>query len=121
MKYEAQSELVKESILASYVQLFDWFGKIKNKKNMGDPGLEEKRRVPNMPMRPLTPYFAFTAEESLKVMVEHPDWKMMEVAKELSCRCCEVGDDRKAEYQKKWDAEKAKYNKAMAKHRAQQN
>jgi len=148
LKYEAQPELVKESILASYVQLFEWFGKITkvvgtryivvvNKKNMGDPGLEEKRRDPNMPKRPLPPYFAFTADESLKVMVEHPDWKMMEVARELSRRWCEVGYDRKAEYQKKWAAEKAKYdkamtkynkamakyeyNKAMAKYRAQQN
>jgi len=126
LKYEAQPELVKESILASYVQLFEWFGKITkvvgtryvvvvNKKNMGDPGLEEKMRDPKLPKKPLTPYFAFTADESLKVMVEYPDWKMMEVAKELGRRWCEVGDDRKAEYQKKWDAEKAKYNKAMAK------
>ena len=36
-------------------------------------------------------------------------------------RWCEVGDDRKAEYQKKWEAEKAEYDKAMAKYRAQQN
>ena len=49
------------------------------------PGAK-KEKDPNMPKRPLTPYFAFTAEESLKVMVEHPDWKMMEVAKELSRR-----------------------------------
>ena len=36
-------------------------------------------------------------------------------------RWAEVGDDRKAEYQKKCDAEKAEYDKAMAKYRAQQN
>ena len=36
-------------------------------------------------------------------------------------RWAEVSDDRKAEYQKKCDAEKAEYDKAMAKYRAQQN
>ena len=36
-------------------------------------------------------------------------------------RWAEIGDDRKAEYQKKCDAERAEYDKAMAKYRAQQN
>ena len=43
-------------------------------------------------------------------------------------RWCEVGDDRKAEYKKKWDEEQTKYywamvkyDKAMAKYRAQMN
>ena len=31
-------------------------------------------------------------------------------------RWCEVGDNRKAEYKKKWAAEKAKYGKAMTKY-----
>ena len=45
MKYEAQSELVKESILAHYVELFDWFGKIKIKE-MRD------QHPPNRPANP---------------------------------------------------------------------
>ena len=36
-------------------------------------------------------------------------------------RWAEIGDGRKAEYQKKCDAERAEYDKAMAKYRAQQN
>ena len=36
-------------------------------------------------------------------------------------RWCGVGYDRKVKYQKKWAAEKAEYDKAMAKYRAQQN
>ena len=36
-------------------------------------------------------------------------------------RWAEVGDDRKQEYQKKADAAKAEYEKAMERYRAQQN
>ena len=49
------------------------------------PGAK-KEKDPNMPKRPLTPYFAFSADERPKVRAEHPDWKMAEVAKELGRR-----------------------------------
>ena len=49
------------------------------------PGAK-KEKDPNMPKRPLTPYFAFSADERPKVRAEHPDWKVTEVAKELGRR-----------------------------------
>ena len=61
--------------------------------------------------------FAFSDEERPKVEAEHPYWKMIEGAR----RWAEIDDDRMAEYQKKCDAERAQFDKAMAKYRAQQN
>ena len=84
------------------------------------PGAK-KEKDPNMPKRPLTPYFAFSADERPKVRAEHPDWKMIENAKEMARRWAEIGDDRKAEYQKKCDAERTEYIKAMAKYRTERS
>ena len=59
------------------------------------PGAK-KEKDPNMPKRPLTPYFAFSADERPKVRAEHPDWKVTEVAKELGRRyICSLDTSRK--------------------------
>ena len=56
---------------------------------------QKKKKDPNAPKQPLSAYFIFSQEESLKVKNEHPHFSICEVAKELGRRWAEMAPEVK--------------------------
>lgn len=83
----------------------------------GKPGKKRKhQKDPNAPKRSISAFFFFCEEERPKVREIHPEWRVGDVAKELSRRweAC----SNKPKYEALAAADKARYEREIAIYRA---
>jgi hypothetical protein len=88
--------------------------KTPSKKAAAPAKKEKKVKDPNAPKRNLSAYFFFMGDQRSKVVAKNPDMKVTEIGKELGVMWRAMSDSEKAPYQKKADADKARYEKAKA-------
>lgn len=74
----------------------------------------KKVKDPNAPKRNLSAYFFFMNDQRPKVVKANPDLKVTEVGKKLGELWRAMSDSEKAPYNKKADADKARYEKQKA-------
>ncbi|KAL4440420.1 hypothetical protein ABPG75_003421 [Micractinium tetrahymenae] len=74
----------------------------------------EGRRDPNAPKRPLSAYMFFAADKRKELKESQPDLKLGEIGKATGEAWKGLSDKDKAPYQKKADADKARYEKEKA-------
>ena len=90
------------------------------KKEAKDPKAKKapkpKVEVPGM-KKPLTAFFAFSADERASVKAENPTFKVGEVAKALGERWASLDPERKAKYESDWKTANEAYTAALAKAR----
>ncbi|KAI9140871.1 high mobility group box domain-containing protein [Paraphysoderma sedebokerense] len=77
----------------------------------------KKAKDPNAPKRPLSGYFHFCAEARDGVKSENPGLNVGEIAKILGAKWKELDENEKKPYNDKAKADKARYDKEMAKYK----
>jgi len=78
----------------------------------------KKERDPNKPKRALSAFFFYAADERPTVRGLNPDFSVGEVAKELGRKWNELKDDEKKPYEKKAEADRARYSEEIKIYRA---
>jgi hypothetical protein len=84
----------------------------------GEGGRKKRKKDPNAPKRPLSAFFLYCADERAAIKAVHPTHSVGEVAKELGEKWNKVTPEVKAKYEAKAQADKARYEKAMAEYKS---
>jgi len=66
---------------------------------------------PNAPKKPLSAYFLFSQDERVKVKIENPEYSITDVAKELGRRWATIDPSLKQQYEQRYQAAKAIYDR----------
>jgi len=74
----------------------------------------KRRRDPNAPKQPLTPFFLYSTEERPKVKEDHPTMSVTDVAKELGRRWSELNTETKQSFHARADELRQKFDLEMA-------
>lgn len=62
-------------------------------------------KIPEQPKRPLTPYFRFLIEKRPQMQKQHPNWKLVEIAKQCAEDWKNLSKDVKEKYQQDYNDE----------------
>lgn len=73
----------------------------------------KKTRHPEMPKKPLTPFFRYFAEKREKYKKKHPEASVTDTAKGLAEKYAALPEKRKAKYKRIYDEEMAKYREQV--------
>ncbi|XP_023234280.1 nucleolar transcription factor 1-like [Centruroides sculpturatus] len=75
----------------------------------------KKQKHPEMPKKPLTPYFRYFLEKRQKYSREHPDMSMTELAKVLSKKYQQLPEKKKQKYKENYEKENEVYKQELEK------
>lgn len=75
---------------------------------------KRKKKNPELPKKAATGYIFFAAEHRQGIMQANPNYKMIDVGKELGERWRKMSDEEKAPYMAKQKADKERYDAEMA-------
>lgn len=84
---------------------------------MGLKRSKKQGKHPDLPKKPLTPYFRYFLEKRSKYSQEHPDKSMTELAKLLAKKFAELPDKKKQKYKESYEKENETYKVLMQKFR----
>ncbi|GAB6018888.1 hypothetical protein CHUAL_000546 [Chamberlinius hualienensis] len=76
---------------------------------------KSKNKHPDLPKKPLTPYFRYFLEKRAKYSGEHPSMSMTELAKYLAKKFAELADKKKQKYKDSYERENEIYKQQMEK------
>lgn len=80
---------------------------------------KSKPKHPDLPKKPLTPYFRYFLEKREKYSKDNPDMSMTELAKLLAKKFAELPDKKKQKYKDSYERENALYKNQMEKFRVE--
>lgn len=75
----------------------------------------KKQKHPDLPKKPLTPYFRYFLEKREKYSREHPDLSMTDLAKILSKKFQQLPDKKKQKYKDSYERENETYKETLEK------
>lgn len=75
----------------------------------------KKQKHPEMPKKPLTPYFRYFLEKRQKYSREHPDMSMTDLAKVLSKKYQQLPEKKKQKYKENYEKENEVYKQELEK------
>jgi len=82
------------------------------------PSVEPKKKKlvkdPLAPKKPLSAFFVFNNEKKDSIKAANPDFKVVDVAKELGRQWQELNDEQKAPYKKEAEERKKQYEEDLA-------
>lgn len=115
-KWRAMTDAVKNRYLRMAEQ-----DKVRFTKEMANykppPGFGKKRKRakkdPNAPKRALSGFFFYCKDERPKLKVQHPDWRVGQMAKEMSERWNRAPQKVKDKFEKLAQADKARYEREI--------
>jgi len=87
----------------------------------GEEASKKKKRQkkdPNAPKKALSAFFFFSNEKRPGVQVEHPDWKVGQIAQELGKYWKTLSDEERQIYERKAADDKQRYDSEMKDYRA---